>query len=144
MHQKEHSISYIAKVHGKEAARLTQAISHAFASVGRGRFADRVIVSLADLVENGDLRMSNRGFVYSDSATGRDIALGEKDDEVLSALAFIAVTAHRSSKGSIFSRIARRLIPRSIIEDNIRGVSPAVYKELMRREDPSYRGARWE
>ena len=142
MQRKELGIPYIARVHGKEAARLTQAISHAFASEGKGRFADRVIISLADSVERGALRMSNRGFVYLDRATGRDVVFGEVGDEVLPTLTKIAVDSHRSKRGSLFSRIVRRLIPKSVIQENIRGVSGAVYHELAMRELPHYREIR--
>ena len=138
MPKKELGISYVARVHGHEAARLTQAISHAFASEGRGRFADRVVISLADSVERGDLRMSNRGFVYHDTALGRDMVFGEAGDDVLPTLTQIAIDTHRSKRGTLFSRIMRRLIPKSIIQENIRGVSGAVYRELSMREVPYY------
>lgn len=139
MPKKELGISYVARVHGQEAARLTQAISHAFASEGRGRFADRVVISLADSVERGDLRMSNRGFVYHDTALGRDMVFGEAGDDVLPTLTQIAIDTHRSKRGTLFSRIMRRLIPKSIIQENIRGVSEAVYRELSMRELPYYK-----
>ncbi len=139
MPKKELGISYIARAHGQEAARLTQAISHAFASEGKGRFADRVVISLADSVERGDLRMSNRGFVYCDLLSGRDIVFGEAGDEVLPTLAKIAIDTHRSKRGTLFSKIMRRLIPRFVIQENIRGVSGAVYRELALRELPYYK-----
>ena len=142
MSKNERGITYLSNTHGAEAAKLALAISHAFASEGRGRFADRVIISLADSVERGDLRMSNRGFVYHDTVSGGDIVLGERGDEVLPTLTGIAISVHRSRKGSLFSRIVRRLIPKSIIQENIRGVSPAVYKELVLREHPTYREVR--
>lgn len=142
MPKKEFGISYIARAHGSEAAKLMRTIGHAFATEGRGKFADRVIQSLADSVEHGDLRFSNRGFVYHDLHTGGDVVLGEPGDEVLPALAWIAIAAHRSSKGPLFSRIARRLIPRNVIETNLRGVSLAVSQELSLREHPLYRLAR--
>jgi len=142
MPKKELGISYIARAHGQEAAKLAQQISHAFASEGRGRFADRVVISLADSVERGDLRMSNRGFVYHDIALGRDMVFGEAGDDVLPTLTQIAIDTHRSKSGTLFSRIMRRLIPKSIIQENIRGVSGAVYQELVLREHPLYREIR--
>ncbi len=142
MSKKELGIAYIARTHGKEAARLTQSISHAFASLGKGRFADRVVISLADSVERGDLRMSNRGFIYHDIASGRDVVFGEVGDEVLPTLAKIAIDAHRNKRGTLLSMIMRRLIPKFIIEENIRGVSGAVYRELAMRELPYYKELR--
>lgn len=142
MPKKEFGISYIARAHGQEAARLTQSISRAFASEGKGRFADRVVISLADSVERGDIRMSNRGFVYHDTASGKDVVFGDVGDEVLTTLTKIAVDTHRSKKGTLFSMIKRRLIPKFVIQENIRGVSDAVYRELALRELPYYRDTR--
>lgn len=132
--QKKENTSATLSSHGDEAKRLARTIGHTLSTVGKGKFGDMVIQELANAAERGEIRVTPRGFVYKDAQLNADVAVGSDGDELLSVLGAMGKNAHKNAKGSLFSRIKRRLIPQIMIEDNIRSAGFRVQEELELRE----------
>ncbi|MFZ5534969.1 MAG: hypothetical protein ACOY3M_02320 [Patescibacteria group bacterium] len=78
---------------GEEGFTLANTLIRTFGGVGKGIDDRRVVLRLADEVEEGRIRLRDRVFIYRNSR-GRDMVFGAQGDTLLDEVVGIAAGIH--------------------------------------------------
>jgi hypothetical protein len=79
---------------GEEGFTLASTLIRTFGGIGKGIDDRRVVLRLADEVEEGHIRLRDRMFVYQNSR-GREMVFGAQGDTILDEVVGIAAGIHR-------------------------------------------------